>query len=112
MEPEWQEAHHPVDFKIEYNYLPPGDYRLHLQAANINGQWSDVVTSGIVRIRPPYWQTTWFYALLFTCFAGGFVCSASVCQPKTQTVYPSIRARGARPGCGTSAIRTALWSCT
>lgn len=64
LEPDWQSAKRTFDWKIQYNFLPPGNYRLHIQAANANGRWSDIVTSNSIRIRPPFWNTRWFYSLV------------------------------------------------
>lgn len=46
-----------------YNSLPPGDYRLEVQAAVSAGQWSD--TQGLaITILQPWWRTTWFHLLV------------------------------------------------
>jgi signal transduction histidine kinase len=47
-----------------YTNLPPGRYRFRLMAANNDGVWSDGALSLPLRLRPHFYQTWWFYALL------------------------------------------------
>lgn len=53
-----------------YNSLPPGDYRLEVQAAASGGRWSKSQRLELT-ILEPWWQTTWFHVL-----AGLFVLGA------------------------------------
>ena len=48
---------------IRYVRMPPGNYTFRAQAIDDNGNRSAWLTLP-VRIRPPWWQTWWFYALL------------------------------------------------
>ena len=48
---------------IRYVQMPPGQYTFRAQAIDDNGNRSAWLTLP-VRIRPPWWQTWWFYALL------------------------------------------------
>lgn len=43
-----------------YTNLPPGDYTLHVRAANNDGVWNQEGQRMRVVIRPPWWQTWWF----------------------------------------------------
>ncbi len=43
--------------------LEPGEYRLSLQAQNLHGNWSPVITSSLVTIRKPIWRRAWFLVL-------------------------------------------------
>lgn len=43
--------------------LPPGRYRLQVQARTVNGEWTSA-PSLAVRMPPPWWRTWWAYALL------------------------------------------------
>jgi PAS domain S-box-containing protein len=73
LEPGWQVPQRPHQWNIHYNFLPPGRYRLHLQAANADDQWSEVASSEFIHIRFPFWHTGWFYSLvLFTVATVGF----------------------------------------
>jgi PAS domain S-box-containing protein len=48
---------------IRYTNLPPGSYRFDLQAANLDGVWSEVARSAPIVIRAPVWQQPWFVLL-------------------------------------------------
>ncbi|RMD57707.1 PAS domain S-box protein, partial [Candidatus Parcubacteria bacterium] len=43
----------------------PGTYRLELQAANVEGIWSPIVTSKSVVVPTPFFQSWYFYLLVF-----------------------------------------------
>jgi signal transduction histidine kinase/ligand-binding sensor domain-containing protein/ActR/RegA family two-component response regulator len=59
----WSEADHQTSFR-QFPGLSPGRYRFHLQAALPNGDWSKVVSSGWIRVRPSFWQRPWFIAFV------------------------------------------------
>lgn len=44
---------------IQLTNLPPGEYRLKIQAVTLGGIYSDTIDLPIV-IRSPFWQTWWF----------------------------------------------------
>ncbi|RYY90918.1 MAG: hypothetical protein EOO15_00485 [Chitinophagaceae bacterium] len=50
--------------EARYNNLPPGSYRFWVKAAGSSGHWTSPSLGVAVRIRPPLWQQTWFYALV------------------------------------------------
>ncbi|WP_088330659.1 sensor histidine kinase [Lacimicrobium sp. SS2-24] len=50
--------------QASYSNLWPGHYTLLVEGTNRNGQWSDKQLSIPVRIKPAYWQTPWFMALV------------------------------------------------
>jgi len=52
-----------------YANLPPGHYQLQIQAANSDGVWSPDIKTLDITISPPWWKTTWFYALSSIAFA-------------------------------------------
>ncbi|HAI76525.1 MAG TPA: hypothetical protein DCM08_09785, partial [Microscillaceae bacterium] len=54
---------------ISFPYLPSGAYRLHLRAKNIFGQTSQERTFHFT-IKPPFWETMWFYLLQVGFFLG------------------------------------------
>jgi signal transduction histidine kinase/ligand-binding sensor domain-containing protein len=47
-----------------YTRLPPGHYRFHVIACNNDGMWNEVGASLGVLIKPAFYQTWWFTALL------------------------------------------------
>ena len=47
---------------VKYNNLPPGDYILHLKAANSFGKWCTPKHLKL-SIRPPFYKTYWFILL-------------------------------------------------
>ena len=49
---------------ITYPNLPPGRYTFKFTACNAEGIWNHKPRSLSIQITPPYWQTTWFRALL------------------------------------------------
>lgn len=56
------------DWNARFAGLRPGRYTFELRATNASGVWSDVI--GIpIQVRPPYWATLWFRALVI----GGLV---------------------------------------
>ena len=54
--------------KINFPYLPPGEYHLRVQARNIFGKVSELEPVPF-EVIPPYWKRPWFYALEFLVFA-------------------------------------------
>jgi len=54
-----------------YQYIPPGEYTLHLQACNADGVWGSQDTTLAVTALPFFWETTWFRAT--TLLAGSLL---------------------------------------
>lgn len=48
-----------------YTNIPPGTYTFRVKASNNDGIWNEEGASIQISIVPPFWQTTWFYLLLF-----------------------------------------------
>jgi len=46
-----------------YSNLPSGSYVFKVKACNNNGVWNKEPAAYAFAIRPPYWQTWWFYLL-------------------------------------------------
>ena len=46
-----------------YTNLPPGQYRFKILAANADGVWTEKPKVVHFQVLPPYWRTSWFYAL-------------------------------------------------
>lgn len=57
--------------KNDYRYhnLRPGTYRFHVKARNALGIWSEPVSSGIIRIRQPFYFQIWFIVLFLSGLA-------------------------------------------
>jgi len=56
----WREATQAMLDKISYSGLKPGKYKLHVQAKNYSSAWSEVASSSVIVIEPPYYLTWWF----------------------------------------------------
>jgi hypothetical protein len=54
--------------KINFPYLPPGQYTLMVQSRNIFGKISELEPM-IFEVLPPYWKRSWFYAMEFAILA-------------------------------------------
>ena len=53
-----------------FTNIPPGRYTFRVQAANNDGVWNTAGASLDFELRPHYYQTLWFYALLLSALAG------------------------------------------
>lgn len=49
--------------QLTFTNLDPGDYVLNIKAANSHGLWNEEPLQLKITITPPFWRTTWFYAL-------------------------------------------------
>ncbi|MBP7864587.1 MAG: response regulator [Acidobacteria bacterium] len=47
-----------------YTNIPPGEYTFHVRACNNDGVWNTGGKSFSFRLKPHFYQTVWFYALL------------------------------------------------
>ncbi len=52
-----------------YTNVPPGKYTFHVQAANNDGLWNTTGAEFSFELKPHYYQTLWFYALLLLFIA-------------------------------------------
>ena len=66
----WSSSYNAIDFP----YLPPGDYKLRVQAKDIFGNVQELDAASF-EVLSPYWQRPWFYALEFLLFASLVVLS-------------------------------------
>ena len=46
-----------------YTHLPPGNYVFKVKAQSPEGTWNNTPTLLTILIKPPLWQTWWFYLL-------------------------------------------------
>ena len=53
-----------------YTNIPPGRYTFRAQAANNDGLWNTEGAALEFELRPHFYQTVWFYALLLAAMAG------------------------------------------
>jgi ligand-binding sensor domain-containing protein len=53
-----------------YTNLPPGTYRFHVMACNNDGVWNEAGQSFVFELKPHFYQTAWFYALVFIALTG------------------------------------------
>ncbi|MCB0822531.1 MAG: PAS domain S-box protein [Bacteroidales bacterium] len=63
LESKWNYTDGPPE--AQYLYLPPGEYKFRVRAANNDGIWNNEGASIDIIIKPPFTQTIWFYLLLF-----------------------------------------------
>jgi ligand-binding sensor domain-containing protein/signal transduction histidine kinase len=53
-----------------YTNIPPGRYTFRVQAANNDGLWNTAGAALAFELRPHFYQTLWFYALLLAALVG------------------------------------------
>ena len=53
-----------------YTNIPPGRYTFRVQAANNDGVWNTAGAALGFELKPHFYQTLWFYALLLVALAG------------------------------------------
>jgi PAS domain S-box-containing protein len=54
----------------KYTNLDPGKYVFIIQGTNSDGRWSDFEKRIVIVITPPFYQTVWFYILVFFAVSG------------------------------------------
>lgn len=60
--PEWSDP--SGEATVYFPFLSPGNYTFTLKMTNRFGEWQDELLKYSFTISPPFWKTTWFYALL------------------------------------------------
>ena len=58
--------------EVNYTYLPGGRYIFKVRSVSKDGVPSKHITTCIIYIKPPFWQTGWFYTLCIL-FAAGII---------------------------------------
>jgi hypothetical protein len=55
---------------INFNNLSPGKYTLQVKVFSATGHWLEMVKEISILVKPPFWQTVWFYVsvLLLAAF--------------------------------------------
>lgn len=57
--------------KISYTSLPSGTYILHIKGSNNDGLWNNEGLKLIIKVYPPFWESSWAYILYLICFITG-----------------------------------------
>ncbi len=52
----------------EYTNIPAGSYKFEIKASNVDGVWSDQVTTLQISVLPAWWATLWFRAICIVLF--------------------------------------------
>lgn len=47
-----------------YNYLPYRNYTFQVKAINGDGEESEIMTSLAIQVKPPFWRSYWFMAMM------------------------------------------------
>ena len=59
----WSPAQRLTTQSVRYPRLPPGEYRFEVQARGPGGPWSEVATTGAIRLVGPVWTRPWALAV-------------------------------------------------
>lgn len=54
--------------------IPPGNYKLNINYTNENGAWSKIPRTVSIIVSPPFWKTSWAYALYIFLIVGSQIC--------------------------------------
>lgn len=49
--------------EADYSSIPPGTYTFMVKSCNNDGLWNDTSQNFVFTIKPPFWNTLWFYSL-------------------------------------------------
>lgn len=60
---DWQPAERYRRRQVRYTSLPPGSYKFHLRARQVDGEWGPEVISAMLTLPRPYWQRPWFIVM-------------------------------------------------
>lgn len=62
LDAEWIHTDKPLE--AIYNHLPPGSYTFKVKTENTDGITSKMIAAIDIVVRPPFWNTWWFYGLV------------------------------------------------
>jgi signal transduction histidine kinase/ligand-binding sensor domain-containing protein len=68
-----------------YTAIPPGHYTFRVQAANNDGVWNEAGAALVFELKPRFYQSFWFYALM-TLLAAGLVVVATMLVERRKRV--------------------------
>jgi len=57
---------------VMYSSLPSGTYTFKVKATNSDGIWNETPIEINIHVKPPFWQTWWFYLFVFVFIVGSF----------------------------------------
>jgi two-component sensor histidine kinase len=55
-----------------YSYLPPRHYTFMVKSEDAEGNPSKNITKFVIRVKPPFWKTWWFFGLMVFAVVGLF----------------------------------------
>jgi signal transduction histidine kinase/ligand-binding sensor domain-containing protein len=70
LDPDWVDAR--TRRTAYYPYLPPGNFKFQIMAANSFGVWSQSLQEISINVQPHFYQTNWFAALITLAVLGLF----------------------------------------
>ena len=82
-----------------YTNIPPGRYTFRVQAANNDGLWNTEGAALTFELRPHFYQTLWFYALLLAGCWRAWLCCCCGCGCARAEARVPRRAGRAQPHC-------------
>lgn len=59
--------------RVEYTNLPPGKYTFRVIGADESNTWNNIGAEFTFRVKPYFYQTAWFYLLMFLLVVGAFI---------------------------------------
>jgi DNA-binding CsgD family transcriptional regulator/streptogramin lyase len=59
------------DNSVSFSAIGPGEYTLHVKAANPDGVWNEQGIAIAIEVAAPFWRTWWFLLLLGATVASG-----------------------------------------
>jgi hypothetical protein len=62
LDKDWIHTDHALE--ATYNYLKPGYYTFKVKSENTDGVTSEEIAAIPIIVRPPFWNTWWFYGLV------------------------------------------------
>jgi signal transduction histidine kinase/DNA-binding response OmpR family regulator/ligand-binding sensor domain-containing protein len=68
---EWVRAGN--DRSVTYANLVPGEYLFEVKGSNSSGVWNEKPARLRIVIHPPWWRTTWAYAVYLLLFSGAII---------------------------------------
>jgi signal transduction histidine kinase/ligand-binding sensor domain-containing protein/DNA-binding response OmpR family regulator len=83
---EWLPVDHQTH-KITFTSLNPGDYTLHVRAANDEGEWSPDEAVLSLTVLPPFWKTTTAMVLYAILVTGILYLARRLVQQREQMKY-------------------------
>jgi len=86
-DPDWTDA--GSRRSAYYTNIPPGTYSFHVQAANNDGLWNTEGAALSFELKPHFYQTLWFFALILLAAGASIVL---VIKGRLQTAQREFRA--------------------